>query len=129
MALPADYQIVVVNNTGVQVDSGLVEVDLKPYSGDGSGGLSHGAEQSATLGSNLAAGSSASLLSISGSTAVGLNGNANGNLSSNGSTPSGDLEFYIERSTDGGSTYERDPTPIAVLNYSSTTDKSTTISA
>jgi len=133
MALPADYRIVVVNETGVQVDSGLVEVDLKPYSGDGSGGLSHGTEQTATLGSNLSAGGSTSLLEVNGSTSVGLNGNVNGNLSTNGATPSGDLEFYIERSTDGGSpssgTFERDPTPIAVLNYSSKTDKSTTISA
>jgi hypothetical protein len=130
MALPADYRIVVVNETGVQVDSGLVEVDLKPYTGDGSGGLSHGTEQTATLGSNLSAGASTSLLEVNESTSVGLNGNANGNLSSNGTSgPSGDLEFYIERSTDGGTSYERDPSPVAVLNYSSLADKSTTIAA
>jgi hypothetical protein len=129
MALPADYRIVAVNSTGVSIDAGLLVADIKPYSGDGSGGLSHGAEQSASNGSSVSAGSSVTLVSVSGSTAVGLNGNVNGNLSTNGSTAFGDVEWYIERSTDGGSTYERDPTPIAVLNYSSKTDKSTTISA
>jgi hypothetical protein len=129
MALPADYRIVAVNSTGVSIDAGLLVADIKPYSGDGSGGLSHGAEQSASNGSSVSGGSSVTLVSVSGSTAVGLNGNVNGNLSTNGSTPSGDVEWYIERSTDGGSTYERDPTPIAVLNFTSKTDKSTTISA
>jgi hypothetical protein len=58
-----------------------------------------------------------------------LNGNVNASLSTNGSTPNGDVEVFIERSTDGGTSYERDPTPIAVLNFTSLTDKSTTISA
>jgi hypothetical protein len=129
MALPADYRIVAVNSTGVSIDAGLLVADIKPYSGDGSGGLSHGVEQSASNGSSVSAGSSVTLVSVSGSTAVGLNGNVNGNLSTIGSTPSGDVEWYIERSTDGGSTYERDPTPIGLLNYSSKTDKSTTIAA
>jgi hypothetical protein len=129
MALPADYRIVAVNSTGVSIDAGLLVADIKPYSGDGSGGLSHGAEQSASNASPVSAGSSVTLVSVLGSTAVGLNGNVNGNLSTNGSAPSGDVEWYVERSTDGGATYERDPTPIAVLNYSSLADKSTTISA
>jgi hypothetical protein len=128
MAVPADYRFVVVNNTGIAIDSGLIEADILPFSGDGSGGVSHGTEQTGSTG--VSAGSSAVILSVGGSTAIGLNGNVNGNLSSNGTSgPSGDLEFYIERSTDGGTSYERDPTPIAVLNFTSLTDKSTTISA
>jgi hypothetical protein len=106
----------------------LIEADILPFSGDGSGGVSHGTEQTGSTG--VSAGSSAVLLSVGGSTAIGLNGNVNGNLSTNSTTgPSGDLEFYIERSTDGGTSYERDPSPVAVLNYSSLADKSTTIAA
>jgi len=128
MALPADYRLVVVNETGIAIDSGLIEVDLLPFSGDGSGGVSHGTEQTGSTG--VSAGSSSVILSVSGSTAIGLNGNVNGNLSTNSTTgPSGDLEFFIERSTDGGTSYERDPTPVAVLSYSSLADKSTTIAA
>jgi len=130
MALPADYRLVVENGTGIAIDSGLIEADIKPFSGDGSGGVSHGTEQTGSTSSSLSAGSSATLISVSSSTAIGLNGNVNGNLSSKGtSVPSGDLKFYIERSTDGGTSYERDPSPVAVLNYSSLADKSTTIAA
>lgn len=130
MALPADYRLVVVNNTGVSIDSGLIDADIKPFSGDGSGGVSHGTEQTGTTSSSLAAGASATLISVASSTAIGLNGNVNGNLSGNSTTgPSGDLEFFLERSTDAGTTYERDPSPVAVLNYSSLADKSTTIAA
>jgi hypothetical protein len=128
MALPADYRLVVENGTGIAIDAGLIEADIKPFSGDGSGGVSHGTEQTGSTG--VSAGSSAVILSVGGSTAIGLNGNVNGNLSSNGTSgPSGDLEFYIERSTDGGTSYERDPSPVAVLSYSSLADKSTTIAA
>jgi hypothetical protein len=128
MALPADYRLVVENGTGIAIDAGLIEADIKPFSGDGSGGVSHGTEQAGSTG--VSAGSSAVILSVGGSTAIGLNGNVNGNLSSNGTSgPSGDLEFYIERSTDGGTSYERDPSPVAVLSYSSLADKSTTIAA
>jgi hypothetical protein len=130
MALPADYRLVVVNNTGISIDAGLIEADIKPYSGDGSGGVSHGTEQTGSTSSPLSAGGSATLIKISGSTAIGLNGNVNGNLSTNGTGgPDGDLEFYLERSTDGGTSFERDPTPVAVLSYSSLADKSTTIAA
>ena len=130
MALPADYRLVVENNTGVSVDSGLIEADIKPYSGDGSGGVSHGSEEAGSTSSSLSAGGSATLITVSGSTVIGLNGNVNGNLSTNGTTgPSGDLEFYIERSTDGGTSFERDPAPVGVLSYSSLADKSTTIAA
>jgi len=130
MALPADYRLVVVNNTGIAIDAGLIEADIKPFSGDGSGGVSHGTGQTGSTSSSLSAGASATLISVSSSTSIGLNGNVNGNLSSNATTgPSGDLEFYIERSTDGGTSYERDPTPVAVLNYTSLVDKSTTIAA
>jgi len=129
MALPADYRIVVVNNTGISIDSGLIEVDIKPYSGDGSGGVSHGNQQTASA-SSVSAGGSVVVLTKNGSTSIGLNGNVNGNLSSNGTSgPDGDLEFFVERSTDGGTSWERDPVPVGVLSYSSLTDKSTTITA
>jgi hypothetical protein len=128
MALPADYRLVVENRTGIAIDAGLIEADIKPFSGDGSGGVSHGTEQTGSTG--VSAGSSAIVLSVGGSTAIGLNGNVNGNLSSNSTTgPSGDLEFYIERSTDGGTSYERDLTPVAAIPYSSLADKSRTITA
>jgi len=128
MALPADYRLVVINETGIAIDSGLIEADLLPFSGNGSGGVAHGPEQTGSTG--VSAGSSAVILSVGGSTSIGLNGNVNGSLSTNSTTgPSGDLEFYLERSTDGGTSYERDPTPVAVLNYSSLADKSTTITA
>jgi len=128
MALPSDYRLVVENGTGIAIDAGLIEADIKPFSGDGSGGVSHGTEQTGSTG--VSAGSSAVILSVGGSAAIGLNGNVNGNLSSNATSgPSGDLEFYIERSTDGGTSYERDPSPVAVLSFSSLADKSTTIAA
>jgi len=129
MALPADYRLVAVNSTGVQIDSGLVTVDIKPFSGDGSGGVSHGAEQTGNNSSSISAGSSQVLLTVNGSTAIGLNGNVNAALSTNGSTPSGDVDVFIERSTDGGTSWERDPTPVFTENFTSKTDKSNTIAA
>jgi len=129
MALPADYRLVAVNSTGVQIDSGLVTVDIKPFSGDGSGGVSHGSEQTGSNSSSISAGSSQVLLTVNGSTAIGLNGNVNGNLSTNGSTPNGDVDVFIERSTDGGTSWERDPTPVFMENFTSKTDKSATIAA
>jgi len=129
MALPADYRLVAVNSTGVQIDSGLVTVDIKPFSGDGSGGVSHGSEQTGSNSSSISAGSSQVLLTVNGSTAIGLNGNVNGNLSTNGSTPNGDVDVFIERSTDGGTSWERDPTPVFMENFTSKTDKSGTITA
>jgi len=130
MALPNDYRIVVENTTGIDIDSGLLVADIKPYSGDGSGGLSHDAEQTGSNGPTLSNGASTTLLTVSGSTNIGLNGNANANLSGNGATGAdGDLEYYLERSTDGGTSYERDPVPVAIILFSgSNSDKSTTFS-
>jgi len=129
MALPADYRLVAVNSTGVQIDSGLITVDIKPFSGDGSGGVSHGTEQTGSNSSSISAGSSQVILTVSGSTAIGLNGNVNANLSTNGSTPSGDVDVFIERSTDGGTSYERDPTPVYTENFTSKRDDSEAITA
>jgi hypothetical protein len=129
MALPADYRFVVVNSTGVQIDSGLITVDIKPFSGDGSGGVSHGSEQTGSNSSSISAGSSQVLLTVNSSAAIGLNGNVNANLSTNGSTPSGDVDVFIERSTDGGASWDRDPTPVFTENFTSKTDKSGTIAA
>lgn len=128
MALPADYRIVVVNNVGESVAASAVTVDLLPFSGDGSGGVSHGTEQTGSNSSSIAAGSSAVIVTVNTSTAVGFNGNVVGDLSG-GTGPSGDLEFFIERSTDGGTEWNRDPTPLAVLSYSSATSKDTAIAA
>jgi hypothetical protein len=129
MALPADYRLVAVNSTGVQIDSGLVTVDIKPFSGNGSGGVSHGSEQTGSNSSSISVGSSQVLLTVNGSTSIGLNGNVNAELSTNGGTPSGDLKVFIERSTDGGTSWERDPTPVFTENFTSKTDKSGTIAA
>jgi hypothetical protein len=129
MALPADYRLVAVNTTGVSIDSGLITVDVKPFSGDGSGGVSHGTEETASNSSSISAGSSQVILTVNGSTAIGLNGNVNAALSTNASTPSGDVEVFIERSTDGGTSWERDPTPVFTENFTSKTDKSGTIAA
>jgi hypothetical protein len=129
MALPADYRFVAVNSTGVQIDASLITVDIKPFSGDGSGGVSHGTEQTASNSSSISAGSSQVILTVNGSTAIGLNGNVNAALSTNASTPSGDVDVFIERSTDGGTSWERDPTPVFTENFTSKTDKSGTIAA
>jgi hypothetical protein len=129
MALPADYRLVAVNSTGVSIDASLITVDIKPFSGDGSGGVSHGSEQTGSNSSSISTGSSQVILTVNGSTAIGLNGNVNALLSTNGSTPSGDVEVFIERSTDGGTSYERDPTPVYTENFTSKTDKSGTIAA
>jgi hypothetical protein len=129
MALPADYRLVAVNSTGVSIDSGLITVDVKPFSGDGSGGVSHGTEQTDSNSSSISAGSSQVILTVNSSTAIGLNGNVNASLSTNASTPSGDVEVFIERSTDGGTSWERDPTPVYTENFTSKTDKSGTITA
>ena len=123
MPLPADYRIVAQNNTGVSIDSGLLAAAIKPYSGDGSGGLSHGSEQTGSNGSSLSSGSSETLLTVSGSTDIGFIGGAEANLSTNGSAPSGTVEFYIETSTDGGSTWNRPPIAIAAFEFSSKEDK------
>ena len=130
MALPSEYRIVVLNETGIDIDSGLLVADIKPYSGDGSGGLSHGTEQTGSNGSTLSNGSSTTLLTVTGSTDIGLNGNANANLSGNTATgANGDVTYYLERSTDGGTSYERDPVPAAVISFDGTnSDKSTTLS-
>lgn len=110
-----------VNSTGVQIDAGLIEVDIEPFSGDGSGKVSQATEQT---GSNAAvsAGSSDVLLSVTGSTNIGFNGDVDVNLSANGSTPNGDVEVFLERSTDGGSTHSRDPSPLFVENFTSKRD-------
>jgi hypothetical protein len=129
MALPADYRLVAVNSTGVQIDSGLVTVDIKPFSGDGSGGVSHGSEQTGSNSSSIAAGSSQTILTVNSSTAIGLNGNLNASLSTNGSTPNGDVEVFIERSTDGGTSWERDPTPVYTEKFTSKRDDSEAITA
>jgi hypothetical protein len=120
---------VAVNSTGVQIDASLITVDIKPFSGDGSGGVSHGTEQTASNSSSISAGSSQVILTVNGSTAIGLNGNVNAALSTNASTPSGDVDVFIERSTDGGTSWERDPTPVFTENFTSKTDKSGTIAA
>jgi len=106
MALPSAYRLVAVNSTGVQIDAGLIEVDIEPFSGDGSGKVSQATEQT---GSNAAisAGSSDVLLSVTGSTNIGFNG---------------DVEVFLERSTDGGSTHSRDPSPLFVENFTSKRD-------
>jgi len=129
MALPADYRLVAVNSTGVQIDSGLITVDIKPFSGDGNGKVSHNTEQTSNNGSNMSAGASQVIFAVSGSTAIGLNGTVDVALSTNGATPNGDVELFIERSTDGGSTYSRDPSPVYVENFTSKTDKSATFAA
>jgi hypothetical protein len=129
MALPADYRLVAVNSTGVQIDASLITVDIKPFSGDGSGGVSHGAEQSGSNSSSIPVGSSQVLLTVNGSTNIGLNGNVNANLSTNGSTPSGDVDVFIERSTDGGTSWERDPTPVYTEKFTSKRDDSEAITA
>jgi len=129
MALPEDYKFVAVNSTGVQIDSGLITVDIEPFSGDGSGKVSHSAEQTASNSSSISAGSSQDILTVSGSTAIGLNGTVDVALSTNGSTPNGDVEVFIERSTDGGSTYSRDPSPVYVENFTSKRDDSEAIAA
>lgn len=129
--LAPDYRIIVVNNTGVQVDAGTVAVGLKEASGDGSGGASWGAEQTGdNAGSAIAAGTSETLVTVSGSTALALVGEAEGNLNANTATPDGDLEFYLETSTDGGGTWNRPPAPIAILNYpNAKSDKNTSFAA
>jgi len=121
MALPSAYRLVAVNSTGVQIDAGLIEVDIEPFSGDGSGKVSQATEQT---GSNAAisAGSSDVLLSVTGSTNIGFNGDVDVNLSTNGSAPNGDVEVFLERSTDGGSTHSRDPSPLFVENFTSKRD-------
>lgn len=129
MALPADYRFVAVNSTGVQIDASLITVDIKPFSGDGSGGVSHGSEQTGSNSSSISAGSSQVLLTVNGSTEIGLNGNVNANLSTNGSTPSGNVEVFIERSTDGGTSWERDPTPVYTENFTSKRDDDKAITA
>lgn len=130
MALPANYRIVAVNNTGISIDTGLIAAAVQPYSGDGAGALTHGNEQTGSTGASLADGSSATLLTVSGSTDVGLVGEAEANLSGNGTGgASGDVEFYLETSTDGGSNWNRPPTPVAVIFFTgSNSDKSTSFS-
>jgi hypothetical protein len=39
------------------------------------------------------------------------------------------VDVFIERSTDGGASWERDPTPVFTENFTSKTDKSGTITA
>jgi len=129
MALPSDYRLVAVNSTGVSIDASLITVDVKPFSGDGSGGVSHGTEQTASNSSSISAGSSQVILTVNSSTAIGLNGNVNAALSANASTPSGDVDVFIERSTDSGTSWERDPTPVFTENFTAKADKSGTIAA
>jgi len=129
MALPADYRLVAVNSTGVQIDASLITVDIKPFSGDGSGGVSHGSEQTGSNSSSISAGSSQVLLTVNGSTSIGLNGNVNAALSTNGATPDGDVNVFIERSTDGGTSWERDPTPVYTEKFTSKRDDDEAITA
>lgn len=129
MALPSAYRLVVVNSTGAQIDSGLVTVDIEPFSGDGSGNVSQSAEQTGSNSSIIAAGASQVILTVSGSTAIGLNGTVDVALSTNGTTPNGDVDVFIERSTDGGTTYSRDPSPVYTENFTSKRDDDEAIAA
>lgn len=112
-----DYRIVVENNTGVSVDASSISAALKEAEGDGTGAVSYGTEQTGTEGSSLADGSSATLVTISNSTAVAAFGEVEGNLASNAATPDGRLDFYLETSTDGGANFNRSPWPVATLFY------------
>jgi hypothetical protein len=129
MALPSNYRFVAVNSTGAQIDAGLVTVDIEPFSGDGSGNVSQAAEQTGSNSSSISAGASQAVLTVSGSTAIGLNGTVDVALSTNGTTPNGDVEVFIERSTDGGTTYSRDPSPVYTENFTSKRDDDEAIAA
>jgi hypothetical protein len=133
MALADDIQVVAVNplngGVGETIAANAITVDGDLISGDGSGGTSSTDIAALTNGSSISAAAEATLGSFSAAGEVAFIGFAEADLSG-GTAPDGDVEIYFEYSIDGGTSYHRSPTPIAILNFTGTAEsKSVAISA
>lgn len=122
--LPAHWRLVAVNDVGEQIDTGEITIDYRTYKGDGSGGVSYGAEQTASNSGNIADGGEEDITGTVNNTsdaAVGIVGNVAVDLST-GTAPDGDVEVYVEGSTDGGTEWNRAPSPLAIVPFTGTAE-------
>ena len=129
MPLADSIQVIAVNNVGESIAANAVTVDGDLISGDGSGGTSSTDITAVDNASSISAGAEATLGTFSAAGEVAFIGYAEADLSG-GTAPDGDVEIYFEYSTDGGTSYHRSPTPIAILNFDGTAEsKSVALSA
>lgn len=126
MALHVDFRFVLENATGVQLDSGIVTLAVTPIQGDGSGAVTHESEQEASN-SQLSAGSEETLITITGSDDVVLTGGMFVDMSGNGSTPSGDVNLWVEERHAAADRWARDGVPTYTENFTSLSDDTDTI--
>ena len=130
MPLPAHWRLVAENETGESIPTGNLSVDYRPYKGDGSGGVSYAAEVANTNSEAIADGAEEDITgTVDNATIgnVGLVGNVGVDLSG-GTAPNGDVLLWLEGSTDAGTSFERSPSPLAILNFTgSAATKSTLI--
>lgn len=129
MPLADNIQVVAVNSVGETIAANAVTVDGDLVSGDGSGGTTSTDITAVSNGSQIAGGAEGTLGSFSAAGEVSFIGYAEADLSG-GTAPDGDVEIYFEYSTDGGTSYHRSPTPVAVIGFNGTAEsKSVAVSA
>lgn len=133
MALPAYWKLTAENQTGEQIDANEITVDYREYSGDGSGGstydssettVQNGSAISDTNSGDLASGITYPVDNTSNGS-IGIAGDFTVDLS-DGTSPDGDVELYLEGSTDGGTSYSRSPSPIAIVSFDGTAESDDT---
>lgn len=125
MSLPQDYRLVAINNTGESISASTLTVTLQEFKGDGSGGVAHAAEVSNANAGSIADAGEEVITTITTSNNIGAIGTLTVDLSS-GTGPSGDVLLYLELSTDGGSSFRRTQTPIALVNFEGTAEQRST---
>ena len=130
MPLPAHWRLVAENETGESIAIGNLSVDYRLYKGDGSGGVAYAAEVAETNSAAIADGAEEDITGTVDNTTdgqVGLVGNIGVDLSG-GTAPDGDVLLWLEGSTDGGTSFERSPSPLGIVNFTgSAATKSTLI--
>ena len=130
MPLPAHWRLVAENETGESIPLGNLSVDYRLYKGDGSGGVDYAAEVADTNAADIADGAEEDITGTVDNTTdgnVGLVGNIGVDLSG-GTAPNGDVLVWLEGSTDGGTSFERSPSPLGIVNFTgSAATKSTLI--
>lgn len=120
MPLPAHWRLVAENETGESIPLGDLSVDYRLYKGDGSGGVDYASEVADTNAAAIADGAEEDITGTVDNTAdgqVGLVGNISVDLSG-GTAPDGDVLLWLEGSTDAGTSFERSPSPLGIVNFS-----------
>lgn len=120
------FKFVAVNNVGEQIDASEISIGYELVKGDGSGGQTVTEAASISNGSAITNGASGDIGTGTASGNLGLQGWAQVDLAT-GTAPDGDVEIYLEMSTDEGAIYFRPPTPIAIVSFTGTAESKSTV--